>query len=319
LDVTAEPADDTRTFAPGELPGSVRPPTAPDLDDAPAPRRARFGWSFARPYGWRTEPGGHRRGPGLVLPLVVFVALLLGAIAVGRFVVPADVPQAGAPPRSSGAAGSLPPGSGEPQLSGLPVLPTPPARPADALAAWAGRVSAATDVPLVAVQAYGYAQLLVRQNDPTCGLTWTTLAGIGKVESIHGQAGGAVLEPAGRSTPAITGPLLDGKGGRALVRDTDAGAFDGNSTYDRAMGPLRLLPEVWREQAIDADSDGILDPYDIDDAAMALARLLCSGTEDMNGREGWDAAVRRYRPGQSYARSVFRAADSYGKLTRNIL
>jgi hypothetical protein len=322
LDPATEPTDDTRAFAPGDLPGSVRPPGAPDLDDAPEPgrRRPRFGWSFARSYGWRREPGEHRRGPGLVLPLIVFVSLLLGAIAIGRFVVPADVPQAGAPPRSGPSdQGTVAPGSGGPQLSGLPVLPTAPPRPADALAGWAGRVSAVTDVPLVAVQAYGYAQLLVRQNDPTCGLTWTTLAGIGKVESTHGQAGGAVLQEAGRSSPAITGPLLDGRGGRALVRDTDAGAFDGNATYDRAMGPLRLMPRVWREQAIDADADGILDPYDIDDATLALARLLCSGSDNMGERKGWDAALERYRDGASYARSVFRAADSYGKLTRNIL
>ena len=90
-----------------------------------------------------------------------------------------------------------------------------------------------------------------------------------------------MLEQGGRSSPAIVGPLLDGKDGRAVVRDTDAGAFDGDATYDRAMGPLRLMPAMWRAHAIDADADGILDPYESTTPALALARMLCSGTEDL--------------------------------------
>jgi membrane-bound lytic murein transglycosylase B len=70
--------------------------------------------------------------------------------------------------------------------------------------------------------------------------------------------------------------------------------------------------------AIDADTDGILDPYDLDDSALTLARLLCSGEEDLRTADGWNAAVGRYHPGASYARSVFQAADDYGQRTRNI-
>jgi hypothetical protein len=265
-------------------------------------------------------PGAHRRGRGLWFPLVVFVSLLVIGALVGRFVVPAAgpsggaLPPSGAVPSSTGSAGPSP----VPTLSGLPTFPTPPARPANALHDWAERISEVTGVPSVAIQAYGYAQLLMQQTDPLCRLSWTTLAGIGQVESIHGQAGGAVLESAGRSSPPITGPLLDGKEGRALVRDTDAGAYDGNATYDRAMGPLRLLPTVWRVHAIDADADGILDPYDIDDASLAGARLLCSGSEDLGQLAGWTAAIGRMKAGDAYARTVFQEADSYGRLTRSI-
>jgi hypothetical protein len=267
-------------------------------------------------------PGAHRRGPGLWLPIVIIVVLLATAAVIGRIVVPAGGPEAGAaPPTPVGTGSASPPASatpGVPGVPGLPPLPTPPPRPANALDAWSQRIGSMIDVPQVAIEAYGYAQLMLQQTDPQCHLTWTTLAGIAQVESTHGQAGGAVLEASGRSTPPITGPVLDGRSGRPLVRDTDAGAFDGDATYDRTMGPMRLVPTVWRAQAIDADADGILDPYDIDDASLALARLLCSGTEDLSKLTGWTAAVERFRNTPAgYARSVFREADNYGQLTRN--
>jgi len=300
---TAQTTQTTQTTP--TLPAVPAVPTAPTADPVPTADAP-------------TVVVSHRRRPGLWLPLVVFIALLVGAAAVGRFVVPRPAPDRGSEP--PGAAGGLTPGasvSGGPG-SGLPPLPTPPARPADALADWAGRVAAAIGVPEVAIQAYGYAQLVMQDADPTCKVGWTTLAGIAEVESFHGQAGGAVLGKNGRSDPVIVGPLLDGQGGRALVRDTDAGAFDGDATYDRSMGPVRLTPQQWRANASDADGDGIQDPYDIDDASLALARLLCSATDDLSQLPGWNAALRRYHSGDAYARSVFQAADGYGQRTRSI-
>jgi hypothetical protein len=263
-------------------------------------------------------PGARLRGAKLWLPLVIFVVLLLAVALVGRFVLQSpETPSAGAAPTqaSSGAPG---PGAPTAAAPTLPDLPTPPARPADGLADWATAVSDATDIPLVAAEAYGYAQLLVEQSTPTCHISWTTLAGIGSVDSDHGQAGGAVLGSNGRSTPPINGPALDGKGGRTLVNDTDGGAYDGDPTYDRAMGPLQLLPSVWSTYRIDADGDGILDPYDIDDASAAVARLLCAGGEDLNTLTGWKAALSRYHAGTGYEMTVFQAADSYGQRTRRI-
>src|SRR6185503_21017150 len=127
----------------------------------------------------------HRRGPGLWLPVVIFATLLVAAIAVGRFLVPAGGPQAGAaPPTSRAPSPTVTGGTPTPTLSGLPPLPATPARPADALASWAERVGTTVDVPEVAVQAYGYAQLMLAQSDPQCHLTWTTIAGVGEVESL---------------------------------------------------------------------------------------------------------------------------------------
>ncbi len=261
-------------------------------------------------------PLGRRHGPRLWLPLAIFVMLLAAAAAVGRFVVPNTAAPQSAPSQVSSARGAGGPTSAATPT--LPTLPTPPPRPADALAGWATAINGATDIPVVAAEAYGYAQLLAQQTTPNCHLGWTTLAGIGKIESDHGRAGGAVLGANGRSTPPINGPALDGKDGRALVADTDGGAYDGDASFDRMMGPLHLLPSIWATYRTDADADGVFDPYDIDDASAALARYLCSGTEDLNTLAGWRTAVARYRTGSPYERTVFEAADSYGQRTRSI-
>ena len=332
------------TAATAETPGSARVPPAPvlrkaspdpvtdprlteteasefdfdddeDEDEADEPAAAPAPLVAAEPVA---AVASHRRGPGLWLVLLLFVVLLVAGAAVGRFVVPATVPQPGAvPPGPTNAptkADTEPPTT----TTTGPALPTPPERPADALAGWARQLNPVVDIPLVALQAYGYAQLTAQSVSPGCHLAWTTLAGIGEVESHHGQAGGAVLGPNGRSVPPIEGPALDGKGGRALVADTDAGAFDADTTFDHAMGPLGILPSAWRTFGIDADGDGILDPYDIDDAALAMAGLLCSGGDDMSQRAGWNKAVAHQHSGTTYGQSVFNAADSYGQRTRNI-
>jgi hypothetical protein len=265
-----------------------------------------------------------RRRRSLVAGLVVSLTLLVLAAVVGVVVGVVSVPRGVAPvadpsPRTAQPTPALPSSApAVPSGSPLPTPPTPPTRPADQLGPWAARISAQIGVPPVAIQAYGYAAEAMRTGDPQCHLGWTTLAGVGQVESSHGQSSGAVLEVSGRSTPVVIGPALDGRGGRALVHDTDAGAFDGDSTYDRAMGPMHLLPAEWRRYSVDADADAIADPYDIDDATLALARLLCAGPEDLSQLSGWNAAIARHHPGTAYATSVFAVADNYGRQTLNI-
>ena len=255
--------------------------------------------------------------------LALLAVLLVGSgVLVARYALPKSAPNRGATPPAPARIGTSQPGlviSGEiiPPTGGNPIV-TLPARPADALSSWAAQVAPVAQIPLVALQAYGYAQLSLEGTAPQCHLSWTTLAGIGEVESDHGQRGGAVLSPTGRSIPLILGPPLDGTGGRALVNDTDAGAFDGDPKWDHAMGPLGILPSAWKVYAIDADADGILDPYDVDDASLAMGRLLCGGGADMSGLDGWTKAVGRQHAGDAYAQSVFSAADSYGQRTRNV-
>src|SRR4030095_3224491 len=105
-------------------------------------------------------------------------------------------------------------------------------------------------IPVVAVQAYGYAELVAARTAPSCHLSWTTIAAIAKVESAHGSANGAVLGVDGSGAPPIFGVPLDGHGGRQEVRDTDQGALDGDSQYDRPFGPLQFLPQAWTAIAV---------------------------------------------------------------------
>ncbi|HEY3008278.1 MAG TPA: lytic murein transglycosylase [Micromonosporaceae bacterium] len=221
----------------------------------------------------------------------------------GQTAVPGDAPTL-APTLDPTAAPTLGPTAGDVQ------------RPADALATWAQQVSAKIDVPPVALEAYGYAELVLAQTRPTCRLSWTTLAAIGKVESNHGRAKNASLLADGRAVPAIIGPALDGTGGRKIIRDTDIGALDGDRTWDRAVGPMQFLPSTWAQHAIDADNDGVRDPNDIDDAALTAAYYLCGADRDLSTAAGWWAAVLAYNEVQPYAQAVFTAANDYGVRSR---
>jgi membrane-bound lytic murein transglycosylase B len=263
------------------------------------------------------QPSGVTRARTVVLATVITVVLLVAALAGWSLMPQQPSPPAvanGTTKATSATGASVAPAAPSPTL----VAPSAPTRPADALGPWAGRISAAIGVPSVAVQAYAYAQLLVQGTHPQCHLGWTTLAGLGEVQSRHGQAGGAVLERTGRSTPSVIGPAWDGKEGRSLVADTDAGAYDGDADFDRGMGPLLLSPSAWRRHASDADNDQIQDPYDIDDASLAVAKLLCAGGQDMGQLTGWTAAVGQIQSGDGFSRDVFQAADSYGQRTRDV-
>lgn len=177
-------------------------------------------------------------------------------------------------------------------------------------------MSERTGIPVIALQAYGYAELVLARTNPGCHLSWTTLAAIGRVESNHGSAGGARLLPDGRALPAIIGAPLDGAPGRELIPDTDGGALDGDAEYDRAVGPMQFIPQTWRREAVDADGDGVADIHNLNDAALAAANYLCRHGGDLSTPEGWWRAVLAYNNVQAYAEAVFAAADDYGRRSR---
>src|SRR5215207_9975818 len=133
---------------------------------------------------------------------------------------------------------------------------------------------AANGIPNVALNAYRVAAARMASAEPSCGIDWSLLAGIGRVESNHGRYGGAVLNSDGTATPRILGPALDGVQ-FAYIGDSDGGTWDGDTTYDRAMGPMQFIPTTWRAYAIDADGNGETDPFNINDAALAAANYLC--------------------------------------------
>jgi membrane-bound lytic murein transglycosylase B len=205
----------------------------------------------------------------------------------------------------------------------LGTLPTGPAvggvttgRPADALAGWAAEVGPKVGISPVAMQAYGYAELVLAQTNRSCGLSWTTLAAIGFVESGHGQANNARLGQDGKALPEIIGLPLDGQGNRMRIADTDGGRLDKDTTFDRAIGPMQFIPTTWQEIGADADNDGVKDPHDLDDAALAAGNYLCKGSRNLTIPADWWNAILSYNDVRQYAQDVFDTANRYGQASR---
>ncbi|NYF55457.1 hypothetical protein HDA35_001288 [Micromonospora purpureochromogenes] len=303
----------------------------------PPPRQAVVGAARAT-RAWSRRPSGR-----LTLPGVFLVALVAATAVVGAVVVPSAVrsPKPVAVDATDGAVvvpapGALPGATAVPVLPGGTALPgLPPAtalpggvpptgpvappttgRPADALAAWAQTAGARVGISPVAMQAYGYAELVLAETNRSCQLSWTTLAAIGYVESRHGQANGASLQSTGRAEPEIIGDPLDGQGGRSRITDTDRGLFDRDTVYDRAIGPMQFIPTTWQEIGVDADNDGRKDPHDLDDAALAAARYLCKGGRNMTIPGDWWGAILSYNDVRRYAQDVFDKANQYGVASR---
>ena len=169
---------------------------------------------------------------------------------------------------------------------------------------------AAQGIPATALAAYQHAQVVLAQRRPGCGLNWSVPAAIGRVESNHGRFGGAVLTTSGRSVPPVRGPRLDG-GVFALIRDTDGGRLDGDTAFDRAVGPMQFLPSTWRAIGADGNGDGVADPDNIYDAAVTAGVYLCSGSARLGDPAGLRAAVFRYNHSESYVDLVVSLAGAY--------
>ncbi|WP_328525922.1 lytic transglycosylase domain-containing protein [Kribbella sp. NBC_00359] len=165
-------------------------------------------------------------------------------------------------------------------------------------------------IPNAALKAYSRAQQVLAQVDPGCHLPWTLVAAIGRVESNHGRFGGNALNSQGVAVPGIYGPRLDGVN-TAKIADTDAGAFDGDGAFDRAVGPMQFIPGTWRSMGVDGDGDGVRNPQDIDDAAMSTAVYLCSGKTDLSKASDLESAVLRYNHSQQYVDLVVSIAKAY--------
>jgi membrane-bound lytic murein transglycosylase B len=181
---------------------------------------------------------------------------------------------------------------------------------------WAAEVGARTGIPARALTSYAAAEIALRAERPGCGLTWVTLAGVARVESDHGRYGDRAMRADGRPDRAIIGVQLDGAGEVAAVPDTDGGALDGDRVWDRAVGPLQFLPSTWDTYGADGDADGVREPQDIDDAAVAAGRYLCAAGGDLSAADGWWRAVLAYNPSTEYAGNVLSSANGYATRSR---
>ncbi|MBF6178350.1 lytic transglycosylase domain-containing protein [Nocardia otitidiscaviarum] len=202
----------------------------------------------------------------------------------------------------------IPPGPGAP----LPVIDIDaPGRTAAQLRGWAEEQSDALGIPVVSLEAYGYAAAVMARARPDCGIAWTTIAGIASVESRHGTHRGADVAADGTVSPPIRGIPLDGSPGVARIEDTDGGRLDGDTVYDRALGPMQFIPETWQRWGVDANGDGVADPDSIDDAALTAARYLCASGGDLTGPEGWQRALLTYNQSNVYMHTVRDRAAAY--------
>jgi hypothetical protein len=284
---------------------------------------------------WARGPAGR-----LIIPAVVVLVLVGGAIAAGAYYVPQKLkasPTASATPNfGGGAAAPVPSASLPGQLpsdpAGLPTQPvggvtTPPAgginppvagngHPADVLAGWAQQTGTKLGIPVVAVQAYGYAELVLARTTPNCHLSWTTLAAIAEVESNHGHLQTSVLGADGTVSPPIYGLPLNGQGGRQLIKDTDHGTIDGDPNFDRAVGPLQFIPSTWLAYKVDADNSGVADPQNINDASLTAGIYLCQKGRDLSKPDDWYSAIFSYNAVQPYAEKVYQTANDYGQRSR---
>ncbi|KNE81761.1 MULTISPECIES: lytic transglycosylase domain-containing protein [Streptomyces] len=177
--------------------------------------------------------------------------------------------------------------------------PGSPARPSSG----AGPVVAVggAAIPGTVLRAYRKAEAALARSAPGCGLRWQLLAAIGQVES--GQARGGRVDAAGTTYTPIIGPQLNGRG-FAEIRDTDGGAYDGDSSYDHAVGPMQFIPSTWAGWGADGNGDGAADPHNVYDAALSAGRYLCAGGRDLSRARDLGLAILSYNRSQEYLRVV---------------
>ncbi|MGW0789276.1 lytic transglycosylase domain-containing protein [Streptomyces sp. NPDC002911] len=225
-------------------------------------------------------------------------------------------PDSGAGDQS--AADAIPPGDSaatgnSPYHTDLPPLTTPGKPGASVNLPVAG--SAEAGIPASVLAAYKKAEQELASTDAACRLPWQLLAAIGKVES--GQARGGKVDANGTTLSPILGPALNGQG-FALIKDTDGGAYDGDSTHDRAVGPMQFIPSTWATWGQDGNGDGRKDPNNIYDATLAAGRYLCAGPRDLTLATDLDRAVLSYNHSTEYLRTVRSWFDYYKRGTHEV-
>ncbi|WP_052391169.1 C40 family peptidase [Streptomyces sp. NRRL B-24484] len=169
-------------------------------------------------------------------------------------------------------------------------------------------VGSVAGIPARLLSAYVRAASAAPQLAPGCkGMTWQLLAGIGQVES--GQAQGRQIADDGMITPPIIGPVLDGSGAggnTTPIRDTDGGRWDGNASYDAAVGPMQFLPSTFAgyAQRVRPEEPGAASPNDADDETLAAALYLCGEGRDLTDNGQLRRAVYSYNASTAYVDEV---------------
>lgn len=170
-------------------------------------------------------------------------------------------------------------------------------------------------IPATVLDAYKKAESALGEAKPGCNLPWELLAAIGKVES--GQAWGGQVDAEGTTLKTIRGPQLNGVD-FANIPDTDGGAYDGDTTHDRAVGPMQFIPQTWATWQKDGNGDGQSDPNNVYDAALAAGHYLCAGDRDLSTAGGLRGAILSYNHSTDYLKKVLEWLEYYRKGTHEV-
>jgi cell wall-associated NlpC family hydrolase len=111
------------------------------------------------------------------------------------------------------------------------------------------------------------------------GLPWAVLAGIGKVESDHGQS--------------------------------PAPGVHSSTNYAGAEGPMQFEPTTFSQYAVHADPTAPLSPYNRADAIYTAAAMLCAKGAASGTETGIRQAIFAYNHSQSYVTTVLAWAARY--------
>ncbi|WP_432846908.1 lytic transglycosylase domain-containing protein [Amycolatopsis sp. CA-161197] len=190
-----------------------------------------------------------------------------------------------------------------------PPTPMPLTVPGFHVSTGSATPSGPLGIPGSMLKAYQNAADIMSREQPGCHLDWQLIAAIGRIESNHARGG--YVDAQGNTLEPILGPVLDGSGPFAAIRDTDGGRYDGNALWDRAVGATQFIPSTWAGYASDGNGDGVSNPNNIYDETLATARYLCSGGLDLSSDAMQRVAVRRYNNSQSYVDTVMAYAAAY--------
>jgi membrane-bound lytic murein transglycosylase B len=94
------------------------------------------------------------------------------------------------------------------------------------------------------------------------------------------------------------------------VGDSDGGSLDGDPNVDRAVGPMQFIPTSWRAFGRDGNGDGVRDPQNMYDAALAAAVLLCR-TRGLEADDAMRRAFLAYNNSGAYATLVLQRTHGY--------
>ncbi|OXM51184.1 lytic transglycosylase domain-containing protein [Amycolatopsis alba] len=239
-----------------------------------------------------------------VLPAVTASAGPDAPIAAPKPVVPQNQAAAWQPP-----AGTVP------EIAVDGSLPEPPNPDPLTVPGSAGNVggsfapSGALGIPASMMKAYKNAADILAKELPGCHIDWALIASIGRIESNHARGG--YVDAKGNTLEPILGPQLNGAGPFAAIPDTDGGKYDGDTVWDRAVGPTQFIPSTWKGYASDGNGDGESNPNNIYDATLGSGRYLCSGGVDLTSEQTQRVAVYRYNHSLSYVDTVIRWAVAY--------